>query len=86
MHRLVGFTHDDGVDERRERKRIAEGQRSACQDERVLLASVLGERRDACQLQALNQAGQLGLIGHRNRDDRVVGDRSQLLIGHQRGA
>ena len=84
VHRLVGLAHDHRIDERGERQRIAEGQRPAREDERVLLGAVFCERRDACQLQRLNQPGELGLVRDRHRDHRVVGDRPQLLIRDQR--
>ena len=86
VYRLVGLAHDDRIDEGGERERIAKGQRSAGEDERVMLVSLLRERRDARELHALNQSGQLGFVRHRNRDDRVVGDRPQLFIGDERAA
>ena len=75
MYRLVGLAHDHGVHKWSEREGVAERQRPARQDERVLLGAVFRKRWDAGQLQGLNQSGELGLVRHGQGDNRIIGDR-----------
>ena len=72
VHGLVGLAHQDRVGERRERQRVADGERPAAQHERRALVALLGERRDARQLERVDHAGELELVRDRERDHRIA--------------
>ena len=78
----------DHVGVGRGRDRVREGERAADDDQRVPAAAsrraLVGERRDARQVEAVDQARQLQLVGERERDDGEVTDRPRRLVGAQR--
>ena len=48
---------------------------------RPVRGALVGERRDARQVEAVDQAGELQLVGEREGDDREVADRPAGLVG-----
>ncbi len=73
---LVGLAHDDHVGERPGRQRVREGEGPPDHDQRQPAAAtrgaLAGQRGDAGQVQAVDQARQLQLVGERERDHREV--------------
>ena len=80
----LGLAHRDDVAKRGEGNRVGEGERTAGDDQRVAGAAVIGERRDPGALETLDQPGDLELVGHRKREQRIVANRSARLESGER--
>ncbi len=84
-HQLRLADHD-GVDDRRQRQRVREGERTAGEDERIALGIVLprdARRGDVRRLEQRDQPGHLQLVGHAHRDHRERVERLERLVGER---
>ena len=85
--RLLGFTEQQDVGVGTCGDGVREGEGAADHHQRVAFwvrDSLLGEDRDAGQVKAVDQTGQLELVGEREGDHREVAHRSRRLVRPQR--
>ena len=80
----LGLADHQQVDEGQEHARVGIGQRSAGEDDRVAGPSVGGEDRDPGALEQADEPADLELVGDRDPDHRVAGDRLPGLVAEDR--
>ena len=78
---LFGLAHDHGIGERRERQRVAEGERTARQDERVTLAPFFAQGGNTGCLEERNGPRDLEFVSNGDGYDGEVGERAQRFVG-----